>query len=276
MLPAPGGLGIRRLALSRALAARSRELGAEVRERCALEAHRIEPGGVVARLEGGEEVRARLLVAADGLSSPVRAREGLDLPARGTRRFGLRRHFEVEPWTDAVEVHFGEGAEGYLTPVGPRLVGLAFLFEQRVAPDYEALLARFPRLAERLRGAPAGSAVAGAGPLARRVAARAKDRLVLVGDAGGYLDAITGEGLSLAFEAAALLGAELPGALARGATARALRPWERAVDARYRRYAAVASLVLAMARRPRLRRGAIARLGDHPRLFSALVARAVR
>ena len=275
VLPAPGGLGVRRLALSAALAARARELGAEVRERCALEAHRVDPDAVVARLEGGEEVRARLLVAADGLGSTVRAREGLDLPVRGPRRFGLRRHFEVAPWTDAVEVHFGEGAEGYLTPAGPGQVGLAFLFEEGVAPDYEALLALFPRLAGQLRGARAASALAGAGPLARRAASRVKDRLVLVGDSGGYLDAITGEGLSLALESAALLGAELPRALARGATARALRPWERAVGARYRRYAAVAGLVLAMARRPRLRRGALARLAHHPRLFSALVARAV-
>jgi flavin-dependent dehydrogenase len=274
-LPAPGGMGIRRLALSAALAARAREAGAEVREGTAVQSHRREAEGVTVLLPSGEELRARVLVAADGLGSMVREREGLSGPVRGPRRFGLRRHFAIAPWGDAVEVHFSPGAEAYVTPAGARRVGLAFLFEERTASGFDALLARFPALASRLAGAPFDSALAGAGPLGRSASTRVLPRLLLVGDAGGYVDAITGEGVSLALQEAVLLGGLLPEALSRGATREALRPWDRAVRARHLRHAAVTRLVLGMARRPALRRTAVSLLGRAPRLFDALVAGAV-
>jgi flavin-dependent dehydrogenase len=274
-LPPPGGMGIRRLALSAALAARAREAGAEIREGVTVRSHARDADGVTATLEGGEEVRARLLVAADGLGSPVREREGLGRRWGGSRRFGLRRHFDLVPWSDAVEVHFAAGAEAYVTPAGPRRVGVAFLFGEGTSPVFESLLERFPEVAARIRGAPAGSTPAGAGPLGRSASARVLDRLVLAGDAGGYVDAITGEGVSLALEEALLLGEALPGVLARGASREALGPWERAVRARRRRHAAVTRIVLSMARRPALRRRAVAGLGRAPRLFDALLAGAV-
>jgi flavin-dependent dehydrogenase len=274
-LPPPGGLGVRRLALSAALRALARTRGAEVRDGVAVEGHRRHAGGVTVRLAGGEEVEGRLLVAADGLASPVREREGLGRPAPGARRFGLRRHLAVASPGDAVEVHFTPDVEAYLTPAGPGRVGLAFLFEEGVAPDFGSLLARFPALEARLGGAPVDSAVAGAGPLGRRASSRVEDRLVLAGDAAGYVDAITGEGVSLALEEALLLGEALPGVLAAGATRASLLGWERAARTRRRRHAAVTRLVLSMARHPRLRRLAVAGLGRAPPLFDALVARAV-
>jgi menaquinone-9 beta-reductase len=273
-LPPPGGLGVRRLALSEALARRAREQGAELWDGTAVLEHRREADQMVARTEVGE-VAARILVAADGLASPIRQREGLTGPARGPRRFGLRRHFAVAPWGDAVEVHFGRGAEAYLTPAGASRVGLAFLFQEGAAAGFDALLSRFPRLAGRLAGATADSRPLGAGPLLRSAGSRVADRLVLAGDAGGYVDAITGEGLSLAFEGALALSRLLPEALARGARCETLRPFEEAMRARYRRYAAVTRLVLSMARRPRVRRGVVIRLARHPRLFEALVRSAV-
>jgi flavin-dependent dehydrogenase len=174
-----------------------------------------------------------------------------------------------------VEVHFSPGAEAYVTPVGARRVGLAFLFEEGTAPGFDALLERFPALASRLAGASFDSALAGAGPLGRNASARVLPRLVLAGDAGGYVDAITGEGVSLALQEAVLLGELLPEALTRGATREALLPWDRAVRARHLRHAAVTRLVLGMARRPALRRVAVTILGRAPRLFDALVAGAV-
>lgn len=273
-LPAPGGLGVRRLALSQALLDLARRAGAEVREGTEVRRHRREEDCVVVETGGGPE-RARLLVAADGLASAVRRREGLDAPAPGPRRFGLRRHFALPPWSDAVEVHFAPGAEAYVTPAGPSRVGVAFLFEREAPGGFDGLLARFPRLRDRLGGAPPDSEVIGAGALRRRARALAADRLVLLGDAAGYLDAITGEGLSLGLEAAADLARLLPAALARGARREAFRPYERAVRARHRRYAAAAGLVLAMARRPRVRRAVIRGLSASPALFSALLRRAV-
>lgn len=273
-LPAPGGLGVRRLALSRALLALARRAGAEVRERAEVSGHRREAERVVVETAGGEE-SARVLVAADGLASPVRGREGLEAPAPGPARFGLRRHFALRPWTDAVEVHFAGGAEAYVTPAGPGRVGVAFLFEREAPGGFEGLLSRFPRLRERLGAAPPDGEPRGAGPLRRRASALAADRVVLLGDAAGSLDPITGEGLSVSLEAAADLARLLPEALARHAGRETFLPYERAARARHRRQAAVAGLVLAMARRPRLRRGVIGGLSRSPALFAALLRRAL-
>lgn len=270
LLPPPGGLGVRRLALSAALASRAEAQGAELRQRCAVLSHRREAGRVVVATDGGEVV-ARLLVAADGLASAVREREGLGRAEAGPRRFGLRRHYAAPPWSDSVEVHFAPGVEAYVTPAGRELVGVAFLFEERAASGFDGLLARFPRLAGQLAGARPCSPPLGAGPLRRASRSLVADGLVLAGDAGGYLDAITGEGLSLAFEGALALASLLPEALARGGGAEALLPFQRAMRARYRRSAAVARLVLGMARHPTLRRHVIRQLSRRPRLFEKMV-----
>jgi flavin-dependent dehydrogenase len=269
-LPAPGGLGVRRLALSAALARRAESQGAELRQRCAALSHRREAGRVVVATAEGE-VAGRLLVAADGLASAVREREGLERRVAGRRRFGLRRHYATPPWSDAVEVHFAPGVEAYVTPAGAELLDLAFLFEERTASGFDGLLARFPRLAERLAGARPCSPPLGAGPLRRATRCLVTDGLVLAGDAGGYLDAITGEGLSLAFEGALELASLLPDALAKGTGETALRPFQRAMRARYRRSAAVARLVLGMARHPRLRQRVIRQLARRPHLFERMV-----
>jgi flavin-dependent dehydrogenase len=149
---------------------------------------------------GGHQ--ARYLAAADGLHSPIRRALGLARPSRGPRRWGIRRHVEIQAWTDYVEVHWAAGAEAYVTPVGPGMVGVAVLSSQRAGFDEH--LAQFDQLAQRLQGHPHGDDRA-AGPLRQTVRTRAAGRVLLVGDAAGYVDALTGEGLGLAFGAAALL-----------------------------------------------------------------------
>lgn len=273
-LPPPGGLGIRRTALSAALAARARELGVEVRSEAEVTGHRREADRIWALSRAGD-VAARVLVAADGLASPTRRREGLEAPARPRPRFGVRRHVSVEPWADAVEVHFAEGAEAYVTPAGARRVGIAILFEQGEGDRFDALLERFPALARLVSTAEPESTVRGAGPFDRRATARIADRLVLLGDAGGYVDAVTGDGLSLAFGCAQDLAAILPQALARGAGRGALAPYEVAWRRRFWPYAAWTHAVLALARRPALRRGVLALAAARPAPFERLVAAAV-
>ena len=116
------------------------------------------------------------MIAADGLGSPLRRAAGLELAANGRRRFGLRRHYAVEPWADLVEVHWSAGAEAYVTPVGARSVNVAFLWEAGAFEEkasFDSLLARFPALGERVRSAAVESEARGAGPLSRRVKARA-------------------------------------------------------------------------------------------------------
>jgi flavin-dependent dehydrogenase len=134
------------------------------------------------------------LVAADGLHSPVRRGLGLDSPAGAARRYGLRAHVEIEPWTSFVEVHWSPAGEAYVTPVSAGRVGVAVLTDG--PSDLAGLLAGFPSLAPRLRDLPL-SRTRGAGPLRQRSSARVRGRVLLVGDAAGYVDALTGEGIAL-------------------------------------------------------------------------------
>ncbi|MEU8174896.1 NAD(P)/FAD-dependent oxidoreductase [Microbispora hainanensis] len=198
------GLGVRRTALHTALALRARDLGVRVVPGRVDAVHATDEG-VRAHVTGGpepydqepcgREVGARWLVAADGLHSPIRSRLGLGLPSGGPRRYGLRRHYRVTPWTDFVEVHWAPGGEAYVTPVGDDLIGVAVLSSER--RTYDEHLARFPGLLARLDGPPT-TPVRGAGPLRQRVRRRVAGRVLLVGDAAGYVDALTGEGISLA------------------------------------------------------------------------------
>ncbi|OBK01193.1 monooxygenase [Mycolicibacterium fortuitum] len=146
--------------------------------------------------------RARYLAAADGLHSPIRRSLGLSGGEGRRRRWGIRRHFQIAPWSDCVEVYWGSDAEAYVTPVGENCVGVAILTSAR--GGFDERLAAFPLLAERIHGLEHGHDRA-AGPLRQKVRHRSAGRVLLVGDAAGYVDALTGEGMGLAFGAAELL-----------------------------------------------------------------------
>ncbi len=276
-LPGGGGLGIRRTALSSALLEVARSSGVEVRDRTALRAHRRTGEGLVLETDGGE-LSARVLVAADGLHSPLRRAEGLEAPVRGARRFGLRQHFVAAPWSDRVEVHLSAEAEAYVTPCGPARVGVAFLWSDGRLdgrPTVAALLARFPLLREALAHAGPDSEPRGAGPFLQRARRRVAERFALLGDAGGYVDAITGEGLSVGLVCAEALAACLPDVVRRNGELRAFAPYERAARREFRTYAWTARAVLGLARRPGLRRGVVDALARRPRAFEWLLAQTV-
>lgn len=181
------GRGVRRTVLHDALA-----------ERVAAAGIVVDPRPVTRVVDAGDhllvdEEPARHLVAADGLHSPVRRLVGLDAPVAGRRRFGLRCHVQQAPWSSYVEVHWSRRAEAYVTPVDDGLVGVAVLGE--AGSRFEELLDDFPLLQQRLTGP--RSRVMGAGPLRQRARARSAGRVLLVGDAAGYVDALTGEGIAL-------------------------------------------------------------------------------
>ncbi len=255
------GRGIRRTALAEALRRRATELGVELRFGCAATAVASNRHGVELEWAGGA-VAARWLVAADGLHSPLRRQLGLDGPRAAARRFGVRRHFAVRPWSELVEVHFGAGAEAYVTPVGDE-VSVALLFSER-APGFDALLAGFPELAARLAGARTTSEARGAGPFLQQARRIVDGRVVLLGDAAGYVDAITGEGLTLALRSAVALVEILRREAPLGryeATYRRLR----------RSHVLLTRLLLWCAARPWPRRRLIEALAAHPALFGRLL-----
>jgi flavin-dependent dehydrogenase len=183
------GRGIQRTTLHAALAARAKEQDTEwISTR--ITTVEQDATGVTA---GG--IRARWLVAADGLHSHVRSAVGINSVAGTPRRYGVRWHFCVPAWSEFVEVYWSPFGEAYVTPVEPDLVGVAILSRGR--PD----LAWFPRLSRQLRDAERTRA-RGCGPLRQVVSRRVAGRVLLVGDAAGYEDALTGEGISLAVKQA--------------------------------------------------------------------------
>ncbi|MDT0164832.1 FAD-dependent monooxygenase [Actinotalea sp. AC32] len=195
------GRGVRRTVLHDALRGRAAELGVVTVAARVEDVEVLTSCGTV-RAAG---VDARWLLACDGLHSTVRRRLGLeDTPARPAaadarggagdrRRYGLRHHVGVAPWTDLVEVHWTPSAEVYVTPVADDVVGIAVLGPR--GTDLDAAVAASPALARRVAGAPVVSTTRGAGPLRQRSLRRAAGPVRLVGDASGYVDALTGEGL---------------------------------------------------------------------------------
>jgi flavin-dependent dehydrogenase len=258
------GLGVRRTGLSAALSARAEQVG--VTRLQATAGPPVQGAGWVQ----AAGVRGRWLVAADGLHSPIRRALGLDRPVPGPARFGLRRHYRVAPWTDLVEVHWSGRAEAYVTPVAADLVGVAVLADRNGSrpaphagrPDW---LAGFPVLQHRLAGAEPVGRVLGAGPLRQRSAHRVAGRVLLAGDAAGYVDALTGEGIAVGLLAAR----ELVRCLLLDRPQDYEPAWRRAS----RQYRALTAGLLWASRRPVLRRALVPAAQRLPLVFDAVVNR---
>jgi flavin-dependent dehydrogenase len=246
---------VRRTALHAALREAVLATGVRVEQRTVRRVEQDEDGVVA------DGTRARHLVAADGLHSPIRRALGLHRSRRSHRRHGLRRHYVLTPWSDHVEVHWARDAEAYVTPVGDDLVGVAVLTSGR--GPYDDHLAAFPELRERLAGAGPAGPVRGAGPLRQDAIARTAGRVLLVGDAAGYVDALTGEGIALALaQASAAVRAVISGDLALYE-----QEWRRLT----RRYRWLTHALLGATRVPPVRAALVPAVRRLPWLFSATV-----
>ena len=273
------GLGIRRTLLVEALARRAEELGAVLQHRCSVnrvEANANAHEAVVHTTNG--KIFGRLVVAADGLHSQLRKASGLDAPPNRRRRLALRQHYKIRPWTNFVEVYLDDKGEAVVTPVSDESVGINFVWEDGVIeqPKIPVLKGRFPALIARLGDAPPISSIRGAGPMARGATRRNSDRMVLVGDAAGFVDSISGDGLSIAFNSALILGKHLPEILKRDATRQSMEAYEREARRLYRGYWLVTNGLLMVARHPRARRTIINSLRRHPGIFRELMSGAMR
>lgn len=248
--PEGPGLGVRRLGLSAALAEACRAAGVELVGGQRITSWSQDGRGVLVTTPS-DTFRGDWLVGADGLHS--RLRQGIPL-RQGPVRQGLRRHYVVDRVPDMVEVHWSDGVEAYVTPVGPGRVGVALLHGDDHTP-YDELLARFPGLT---LGEPIDQ-IRGAGPFAVHPASPHVGRLLLVGDAAGYLDAITGEGITLGIAGAhAVVDSIVAGTPER---------WPAAHRRIARRHVAFTTLLLWIARRPALRHRVVAALARNPVAF---------
>jgi len=276
-------VGFERRTLDEALLAMARTAGVDVRTGVTVTRAALGNGRQTVFVRDGAgmgQLHARVVIGADGVRSVIARAADVIRPARLGRRVGLTFHVvdprPREPSRDARMVLL-ENAYCGLAPVpGGRLnVGIVLAgaaWQQRLATDGAAavvtkVLSAIPRAADD----PVDWAVAersdpieGAAPLGHRVATRSGDGWLLVGDAAGFLDPLTGEGLHRALVSAELAAHAIDGHL-RGES-RSLRAYDRAMSARFQSKDIVTLLIQAFLARPALIRHAARRLARRDRL----------
>lgn len=197
------GIGMRRPVLHQKLVEQACAVGVSFRWKTPVTG--LCPEGVVM---GGSVVAARWIVGADGIRSRVRRWAGLEAHPLGGHRYAFRRHYNVKPWTDCVELYWGRSAQAYVTPVGKQQVCVVLMSRHPVV-RFASVETHFPQLAKHLAQAAWASAERGALTLTQRFERVYSGRVALIGDASGTVDGITGEGLRLNFDQAAALAEAL-------------------------------------------------------------------
>ena len=159
-------------------------------------------------------------------------------------------------------MYWGNGEQAYVTPVGPNEVGVALL--GRADLGFGELEVRFPRLQARLIDAEGSSELRGASTGTKRLSRVTQGNVALVGDASAAIDAISGDGLALAFRQSVLLG-------------EALRRNDLCYYEQHHRKIcfmpfSIARLLLMMHHHERLRDASLSVLSAHPEVFRRLLA----
>jgi geranylgeranyl reductase family protein len=225
------GFAVRRWCLDRALLDAARAAGVEVHEGVRVGDLVRRDGlvrGVVAENGGGPEaIEARLVVGADGRRSVVARRLGLLKEHRTLRKFAVRGYWSgVEGLTEHGEMHVVRGAYCGIAPLGAGEANVTFVVDRDAMGAaggdlerfYRHTLRQWPRVLERLARAELLGPPRAIGPLALEARRVSAPGALLVGDAAGFYDPFTGEGVTLALRSAELAAEVAHRALAHGSS----------------------------------------------------------
>lgn len=245
------GLAIRRELLDEALLRRARDAGAQVDEHTRAADvlfdgdGRVRGVAVLGASAERREIRASIVVGADGLRSVVARRLGLARIAAWPRRISLIAHYRgVREVGEYGEMHVERDGFVGIADVGGGLTTVAAVFPQRRAKafsmDRAAFLDRWlaakPHLAGRFEAASREGPVSAIGPFASHARRAWRPGALLVGDAADFFDPFTGEGIYSALRGGELVAdaviAELGAQRASDAVG-ALRAYERARRAEF-------------------------------------------
>jgi flavin-dependent dehydrogenase len=256
--PRGHGLGLRRTSLHQAMVERAVREGVQMAWGVRITG--ITREGVMA---DGRLVRAQWIVGADGGRSAVRRWAGLERCERDGRRYGFRRHYLVAPWSEFMEIHWGQGCQLYITPVSESEVCVVLISSDQHLRLDDAL-PQFPEVARRLASAGIATLERGGVSASRRLKSVCRGNVALVGDASGSVDAITGEGLCLLFQQSISLAAAMD--------AGNLSLYQAEHRRIGRRPEFMADLMLLLDHRHGLRHRAIRTMASNPRLFARMLA----
>lgn len=273
-------LGVMRPLLDRALLEHAIDNGAKLWERCLVSeviSNNGRVSGVRARTPRGIiNIEAQFVVGADGVHSTVAKSLGLTKEARRLRRLGLVARYEGETnISEYGEMHVAKKMYCGLAPVGNGVVNVGLVEElsrdHRRGPidDYfEQRLTQIPGVVRALGRARRITPVRGVGPLAHTVKRVAGPGYLLVGDAAGFHDPFTGEGIYRALHGGELAAEAIDAALREGNN----RPigYEEARSAAFADKEAVCSLVQFFLARPRTFNYVIKRLATRPEVAGQL------
>jgi menaquinone-9 beta-reductase len=257
--PEGRGMGLRRPILHAMLVAEAEKSGVRLLWKTPVSG--ITPEGVQLK---SDFVPAHWIVGADGSSSRVRRWSGLETIAQRTQRFATRRHYRVQPWTDYMEIYWAREAQAYVTPIGREEVCIVVMAERLEDADFAKVLEDLPELRERLNGAELASRERGAITVMHRLKNVVRGNVALVGDASGGVDAITGEGLRLAFRQSLALAAAME--------ASDLQGYEKSHRELARHPMRMGKLMLLLGRNEALRQKSFGVLASKPQLFESLLA----
>lgn len=284
--PFAHGFALRREVFDAALLAAARAAGAEVHEQTEVQDLLRDGDGAVCGVRVAAqgrvgEIAARMVIGADGLHSKVARAMGVQRPMPWLDKLALTTRFASVPARERAEVHFFPGGYFAATTVDASLFSLNLVLDRALVRerrgDWDSFLAdyleRVPALRERLAGAQRVEPVRGCGPLACSTTAQTGAGVALVGDACGYVDPVTGEGIFFALRGAELLAPAVGEALAEPACDwRALRGYlagrRREIGPRL----AMAKLLQRGLRSPWLAERVLALLEARPKLTDLLVA----
>ena len=235
-----------------------------------------ENGRVVGMFVDGQPRSAALVVAADGVHSQLRHKMGLNAPVR-RKRFGICAHFRLakdHAQAPCVDVFLGHGHELYVTPLPGGEVLVAVLADaqqlvQSVERSFRRWLFAEPELAKRLEGAEQITPLLATSPLAAQARSGVAPGFVLLGDAAGFLDPITGGGMTQALMTAELLDRYIPDRVSQDDSW--LWMFERARRALLFDYRILTRMVLWLADHPRLGQRLLWIMDALPSVFSHLI-----
>ena len=251
--------GLRRTALNQCLVARAEECGVHLLWKTPV----VGVEGSEVRLSRGV-IRASWIIGADGHGSRVRRWSNLNASSVFRQRYATRRHYRLKPWSKYAEVHWSEHAQAYITPIASAEICVVMLAENPQYASFENGLSEMPELKRWLADAELCSRERGAVTAMRSLRRVHRDNVALLGDASGSVDAITGEGLRMAFRQAF--------ALADAMQAGDLTQYQRAHRQLARRPMMMGNLLLWLGRNPRIRARAIRAMQRCPELFAGMLA----